>query len=231
MQTKNNIGLGTAAEITDPKTIRYINLKLALLGFPTVTASSDPEFDEMAAGLLQHQHEVDRLLADHLCPTDRSGIQVFLNDYLKETNLSVKLLTDVCSGSIRPGPRAFIAGGSRRVCLGTRPHGIASSRACCTICRPTAARRREFFYIAEGGLGIPDDKRARAESGVWLSCCESGAWRGCHQSYCDCRSLHWRQIRRHALFHSCCGRWWSRKFPDTSRRKRWRSVSSRRETW
>ena len=90
MRAKNNIGLGTVTELTDPKTIRYINLKLALLGLPTVAASSDPEFDEMAAGLLQHQHETDRLLADHLCPADQR-IQFFLNDYLKETNLSVKL--------------------------------------------------------------------------------------------------------------------------------------------
>ena len=64
MQAGNNIGLGTASELTDPKTIRYINLKLALLGFPAVAASSDPEFDELTAALLQRQHETDRLLAD-----------------------------------------------------------------------------------------------------------------------------------------------------------------------
>ncbi len=42
MRAKNNIGLGTESEFTDPKTIRYINLKLALLGFPTVAASFRP---------------------------------------------------------------------------------------------------------------------------------------------------------------------------------------------
>src|SRR5580693_7900709 len=90
MGTKNNIGLGTATEFTDPKTIRYINLKLALLGFPTVAASSDPEFDEMAAALLQHQRETDRLLADYLCPADQR-IQIFLNNHLRNTGITVRL--------------------------------------------------------------------------------------------------------------------------------------------
>src|ERR1035441_2435364 len=90
MPEKHNIGLGTVSEFTDPKTIRYINLKLALLGFPTVAASSDPEFEEMTAAVLQRQHETDRLLADYLCPADQR-IQVFLNAYLKETGLAIKL--------------------------------------------------------------------------------------------------------------------------------------------
>src|ERR1017187_205576 len=90
MSEKNNIGLGTGSELTDEKTIRYINLKLALLGFPTVAASTDPEFEELTAALLQRQHETDRLLADYLCPADQR-IQVFLNDYLKETGPAIKL--------------------------------------------------------------------------------------------------------------------------------------------
>ena len=41
MRAKNNIGLGTVSECTDQKTIQYINLKLALLGFPAVVAGPD----------------------------------------------------------------------------------------------------------------------------------------------------------------------------------------------
>ncbi len=159
MRAKNNIGLGTATELTDAKTIRYVNLKLALLGFPTATASSDPEFDEMAAGLLQHQHETDRLLANHLCPVDQR-IHFFLNDYLKETNLSVKLpgqtfvldrygLARVLS--LPPDRDEFV---SEHVRSYRVKQGVLHN--------PQADRRttQGIFHIAEGGLGIPDDKRA-----------------------------------------------------------------------
>ena len=159
MQAKNNIGLGTVSELTDQKTIRYINLKLALLGFPTVAASSDPEFDEMTAALLQRQHETDRLLADYLCPADQR-IQVFLNDYLKETGLAIKL----------PG-RTFVLDryGLARV-LSLPPdrdefisEHVQSYRVKQGVLHNPQSDRRTtqgIFHIAEGGLGIPDDKRS-----------------------------------------------------------------------
>ncbi len=155
MQARNNIGLGTVSELTDPKTIRYINLKLALLGFPTVAASPDPEFDEMTAALLQRQHETDRLLADYLCPADQR-IQVFLNDYLKETGLAIKL----------PG-RTFVLDryGLARV-LSLPPDGdeltsehVRSYRVKQGVLHNPQADRRTtqgIFHIAEGGLGILD---------------------------------------------------------------------------
>lgn len=159
MGTKNNIGLGTATEFTDPATIRYINLKLALLGFPTVAASSDPEFDEMAAALLQHQRETDRLLADYLCPADQR-IQIFLNDTLKETGLAIKL----------PG-RTFVLdryGLARMLSLPPDRDEFISEHVQSyrvkqgVLHNPQADRRttQGIFHIAEGGLGIPDDKRA-----------------------------------------------------------------------
>ena len=156
---KNNIGLGTVSEFTDPKTIRYINLKLALLGFPTVAANSDPEFDEMTAALLQRQHETDRLLADYLCPADQR-IQIFLNDYLKETGLAITLpgLTFVLDRyglarvlSLPPDRDEFI---SEHVRSYRVKQGVLHN--------PQADRRttQGIFHIAEGGLGIPDDKRS-----------------------------------------------------------------------
>jgi hypothetical protein len=159
MVTKNNIGLGMDLGFTDPKTIRYISLKLALLGFPTVAASTDPEFAEMAGALLQHQHETDRLLADYLCPADQR-IQSFLNDYLKDTDVSIKL----------PG-QTFVLdqyGIARVLSLPLDRDEFLSDLVRSYRVRqgvlhnPVADRRTThgIFHIAEGGLGIPDDKRA-----------------------------------------------------------------------
>src|SRR5882724_1025395 len=159
MRAKNNIGLETVSEFTDQKTIRYINLKLALLGFPTVAAGSDPEFDEMRAALLQHQRETDRLLADYLCPADQR-IQVFLDEYLKGTGQSIKL----------PG-RTFVLdryGLARALSLPPDRDEFISEHVRSyrvkqgVLHNPTADRRttQGGFHIAEGGLGIPDDKRS-----------------------------------------------------------------------
>ena len=79
MNRKRSVGLDKAsADFWDKKTTLYINLKLALMGCPTVAANADPEFEELTDTLLLHQRETDRLLADYLCPADRR-IQDFLN--------------------------------------------------------------------------------------------------------------------------------------------------------
>ncbi len=112
----------------------------------------------MTAALLQRQHETDRLLADYLCPADQR-IQVFLNDYLKETGLAVKL----------PG-RTFVLDryGLARV-LSLPPdrdefvsEHVRSYRVKQGVLHNPHSDRRTtqgIFHIAEGGLGIPDDKR------------------------------------------------------------------------
>src|SRR5437879_4354827 len=48
--------------------IPYINLKLTLLGCPTVETEGGSAFVDMAAALLSRHEETDRLLADYLCP-------------------------------------------------------------------------------------------------------------------------------------------------------------------
>src|ERR1019366_6612342 len=125
----------------------------------TVAASSDPEFEEMTAALLQRQHETDRLLADYLCPADQR-IQVFLNAYLKETGLAIKL----------PG-RTFVLdryGLARVLSLPpdrdefTSEHVRSYRVKQGVLHNPHSDRRttQGIFHIAEGGLGIPDDKRS-----------------------------------------------------------------------
>ena len=80
MDLNRSLGLGTAIPLyPDTKLLQYINLKLASLGCATVANDSDTEFQEMAAALLVHHRETDRLLADYLCPADQR-IQSFVNE-------------------------------------------------------------------------------------------------------------------------------------------------------
>src|SRR5260370_12793517 len=88
-------GAGALSEsfpAADPSTlpnanlIQHINLKLAALGCPTLEVNDTTEFEEMDA-LLAHQREINRLLANYLCPAD-NRIQTFLYDYLQEAPLA-----------------------------------------------------------------------------------------------------------------------------------------------
>ncbi len=138
---------------------QYINLKLASLGCPTARAAEDDEFQEMIQALLQHQRETERLLADYLCPADWR-VQQFLDDYLYETGLSPKLpcRTFVLdrSGlaralSLPPDKNIFESEIVRSFRL---KNGVLHN--------PKSDRRTTegIFHVAEGGMPIPDDKRA-----------------------------------------------------------------------
>ncbi|MEW6301989.1 MAG: hypothetical protein AB1705_00865 [Verrucomicrobiota bacterium] len=143
----------------DARLMQYINLKLASLGLPTVVIEHDAEFHDMAASLLSHHRESDRLLANYLCPADRR-IQNFIEEYLYETGLTARLpgQTFVLDRhgiarmlSLPPDRDAFQSDivSSYRVKQGVL-HNPRSDR------RTTAG----VFHVAEGGLPIPDDKRA-----------------------------------------------------------------------
>src|SRR5258708_7906753 len=67
--------------------VRYINLKLAALGFKPPSAKTDTELLDMAYDLVQNSREKVRLLADHLSPPDRR-IQDFLNAHFSDTKLN-----------------------------------------------------------------------------------------------------------------------------------------------
>ncbi len=135
--------------------IPYINVKLALLGFPPVS-SGDAAFTDIVSNLVAQYREKERLLANHLCPADRR-IQTFLYDYLQEvpvTKLPIRTLTLDRSGLARvlslPVDRDEFSSeiiNSYRVKQGVL-HNPRSDR------RTTAG----IFHIAEGGLPIPDDK-------------------------------------------------------------------------
>src|ERR1700726_4769623 len=150
-------GIPTADQSTRPKAnlIQYINLKLAALGCPTLEVHDTTGFEEMDA-LLAHQREINRLLANHLCPAD-NRIQTFLYDYLQDAALA-KLpartfvldrygLARVLSLSPTRDEFASDIVNSYRVKQGVL-HNPKNDR------RTTIG----FFHIAEGGSPVPDDK-------------------------------------------------------------------------
>src|SRR6185436_17275393 len=67
----------------DPHLIPYINVKLALLGFPPVATRAGAEWQDIVTMLVAQHREKERLLANHLCPAD-GRIQSFIYDYLQD---------------------------------------------------------------------------------------------------------------------------------------------------
>ena len=141
--------------------IRYINLKLAALGQPTVSNTAEVRFLETAGPLLRNFYQKDRLLGSYLCPTD-ARIQSFLDEYVRE----------VCpSGAPRLPGSAFVldrAGLARVMSLPPDQPAFSSPRLKSyrvpqgILHNPSTDRRttQGVFHIAEGGFPIPADKLA-----------------------------------------------------------------------
>ena len=135
--------------------ISYINLKLALMGFQPPAAGGG-EFNEMAASLVAQYREKERLLASHVCATDKR-IQTFLYDYLQDvpvTRLPARTLTLDRAGmarvlSIPVGRDEFRSGilSSYRTKQGVLHNPLSDRRT-----------TQGIFHVAEGGLPVPDDK-------------------------------------------------------------------------
>lgn len=160
---KHRLGLGSAPSSLRPddQTIQYINFRLASLGLPTFQRAARPteEWAEMVHLLLAHQRETDRLLANYLPPADWR-IQNWLDEYLYDTSISVRL-----------PHKTFVLyrHGIARV-LSLPPDAdefhspiIDTYRTANGILNNPAKDRRTtagVFHVAEGGLPIPDDKKA-----------------------------------------------------------------------
>jgi hypothetical protein len=136
----------------------YVNVKLSLLGLPTVGGVNAAGLPALVASLVAQCREQERLLADHLCPADQR-IQSFLFDYLQDipvSKLPARTLVLDQAGMARalslPVDRdEFVSSilSSYRVKQGVL-HNPRSDR------RTTQG----IFHIAEGGLPIPEDKLA-----------------------------------------------------------------------
>jgi phosphoenolpyruvate carboxykinase (diphosphate) len=141
--------------------IQYINLKLTALDLPVYDSGKETRFLDIAHDLIASYQEKSRLLADHLCPPDER-IQQFLNNYLEnvpgapEIQLPVKTFILDHHGiarmlSLPPNKDAYISPliHSYRVKQGVL-HNPKNDR------RTT----KGVFHVVEGGLPIPDDKKA-----------------------------------------------------------------------
>ncbi len=155
----NSNGGTTGRGRPDSTLIEGINLRLALTGCATFGAGAVSSFHGLAAPMFSRQKETMRLLADHLCPAD-SRINEFLRDYLSET------------GTVVPWPkRAFVldtAGLARELslppdCDEFTSDIVRSYRLRQGVLHNPASDRRTtqgVFHVTEGGLPIPDDKKA-----------------------------------------------------------------------
>ena len=149
----------------DPRLLAYLNLKLRELGQPVVTLPSSPEAEDAASftRLVDHLvalgHEKDRILSKHLCPVDQR-IQNFLYSTLEEHG-RVPHLPTATFVLDRPGLARALSlppGADEHkssILTSTRLHnGVLHN--------PKSDRRttQGIFHVAEGGLPIPDDKKA-----------------------------------------------------------------------
>ncbi|HNU77958.1 MAG TPA: hypothetical protein PKM75_06290, partial [Prolixibacteraceae bacterium] len=164
MDLKKSFGFSKAGtnEIPRPKRVNeYINLKLAALGQPVVKGTSGFDFLELANDLIKNHREKNRLLSTYLCPADQR-IQNFLDSHLTEFRDKVHP---------RLPPHTFIAdshGVARALSLPPDQDifvsGIINSYRIKqgVLHNPKNDRRTTegVFHIAEGGLPIPDDKKA-----------------------------------------------------------------------
>ena len=158
MDLKKSIGLGVEPSAESRRELlHYINLKLAALGQPAVKLEDGASITSMIEGLLSHQRESARLLANYLAPADWR-IQRFLESYLEEAGDGVKLpshtLSLDCHGIARE--LSLPANGDH-----FRSDIVESFRLKQgALHNPKSDRRttKGSFHIADGGLPIPDDK-------------------------------------------------------------------------
>ena len=143
----------------DATLIEGINLRLALTGCPTFGHDAASSLPSLAAPMFSRQKETMRLLADYLCPADWR-IDHFLREYLYD------------AGFTAPWPkRTFVLdspGLARALSLPPDRDEFISDIICSYRLRqgvlhnPANDRRttQGVFHVSEGGLPIPDDKKA-----------------------------------------------------------------------
>jgi hypothetical protein len=143
----------------DPRLLAYLNLKLRELGQPGVALPADAGFDGFVDHFLTLSREKDRALTRHLCPVDQR-IQNFIYDCLDGDGQAPRLPATTLvldrpglarALSLPPGHDEHHSGilASYRVRQGVL-HNPRSDR------RTTQG----IFHVAEGGLPVPDDKKA-----------------------------------------------------------------------
>ena len=166
-QPAYGLGPGSPAALTNEGTprpesdiVRYIDLKLAALGFAS-DHYGDSDLFEIARPLLRNYHQKDMMLGNLQCPSDRR-IQAYLDSTLK----------DVCPGGAPQIPaNTFLLdrpGLARVMSLPLNGDTFASPYLQSyrlpqgILHNPKSDRRttQGIFHIVEGGLPVPADKLA-----------------------------------------------------------------------
>ena len=141
----------------DPQLLAYLNLKLHEIGQPGVALKEGEGFSSFVDHFLILSREKDRVLASHLCPVDQR-IQNYLYEFLDSDTPRLPATTLVLD---RPGlARALSLPPGR-----DEHHSsiLASLRVRQGVLHNPRSDRRTtqgIFHVAEGGLPIPDDKKA-----------------------------------------------------------------------
>lgn len=142
--------------------LRYLNLKMASNGLPVAPEAGGTELVQLASGLMENYREKTRRLGEtQRCPID-SRIETFLNEHFSDLNLSKPLRV--------PG-KTFILdrhGLARAMSLPAngdhyKNNYVESYRVQNGVLHNPASDRRTTsgtFHVVEGGLPIPEDKRA-----------------------------------------------------------------------
>ena len=144
---------------TDPRLLAYLNLKLREIGQPGVALAATDGLSDLVEHLLSLRREKDRVLARHLCPVDQR-----IQDYLRDCLGSAGELPRLPGTTLvldRPGlARALSLPPSRdeHVSAILSSHRVGQG----VLHNPASDRRttQGIFHVAEGGLPIPDDKKA-----------------------------------------------------------------------
>ncbi|MGQ8336560.1 hypothetical protein ACUNWD_08425 [Sunxiuqinia sp. A32] len=164
MTVKRAFGIGTddhEPEVSVKKKIQYINLKLAADGYPTCIEGAKSDFLEMAKPLLNNYNIKSRLLSKKQSPLGERVLN-FLHDYLSDVPGDNKV-------TLPSYP--FILdryGLGRMLSLPVNDDYyetdiIRSYRTAQGVLNNPKEDRRTtkgVFHVAEGGLPIPDDKKA-----------------------------------------------------------------------
>jgi hypothetical protein len=140
---------------------RYLNLKLADLGLPIVPLPglSQREFTDLVGSFLAHSREKDRLLSSYLCPADQR-IQTFLFDYISDAAPVPRLPTLTLALDRHGLARELSLPADRDEYVSPTLRSFRVRNG--ILHNPKSDRRTTagIFHVAEGGLPIPDDKRA-----------------------------------------------------------------------
>ncbi len=150
----------STTETTDRRLFAYLNLKLQELSQPGVKLpAEDDDLSSLVSNFLALSREKDRALVRHLCPVDQR-IQNFLFDYLEEAGGAPRLPGSTLVLDL-PGMARVL---SLPVAGDEHQSPILTSRRVRqgVLHNPKSDRRttQGIFHVAEGGLPIPDDKKA-----------------------------------------------------------------------